>query len=248
MTIPRIIHQIWIGDQTKRPDALMETWRDMNPSCEYVLWTEENLANEKFVNQDAIDKMPELNGKCNIMRYELLFKYGGFSVDADSECVNTLDDFFFTDSDRFSCWENEKKGFSPESGIQLVASGFQACGKNDGLMKLAIEELSDVDFTKGLRSWQTCGNNFFSQLIEKYEADFPMKIYPSWYFIPQYGNGEIYKGKDKIYAKHYWGSTFNSYGEKLNDKNLRDSACQKRERQNSAVLQGIRNRRQDFSG
>ena len=41
--IPRIIHQIWIGNQALRPVAMMETWRHMHPAWEYRLWTEVEL-------------------------------------------------------------------------------------------------------------------------------------------------------------------------------------------------------------
>ena len=35
--IPKVIHQIWLGDQSNRPTPLMETWRDMNPSMGPVM-------------------------------------------------------------------------------------------------------------------------------------------------------------------------------------------------------------------
>ena len=41
--IPKIIHQIWIGDKSKQPVELMKTWETMNPTWEYKLWTEENI-------------------------------------------------------------------------------------------------------------------------------------------------------------------------------------------------------------
>ena len=41
--IPKVIHQIWIGDQSKRPTEAMETIKKDNPDCEYKLWTEKEL-------------------------------------------------------------------------------------------------------------------------------------------------------------------------------------------------------------
>jgi mannosyltransferase OCH1-like enzyme len=43
--IPKIIHQIWVGDQSKRPDKLIQTWIDKNPSWQHKLWTDDNLPN-----------------------------------------------------------------------------------------------------------------------------------------------------------------------------------------------------------
>jgi len=205
MPIPKIIQQMWIGDQSIRPSRLMHTWQDKNPSCVYMLWTEENLKDFPFKNKKQIDAMGELNGKCDIMRYELLYKYGGIFLDADSECINPLDDFFFTDSDRWSCYENE------QNAPDLISSGYHACKVGDEICGLAILELGKLETDGSERAWQICGNKFFASLISKWNNIYPTKIYPSWYFIPKHGTGLEYKGTDKIYSKHYWGSTFGLY-------------------------------------
>jgi mannosyltransferase OCH1-like enzyme len=189
----------------------MQTWQDKNPSCVYMLWTEENLKDFPFRNQKQIDDMSELNGKCDIMRYELLSKYGGIFLDADMECVNTLDDFFFENT-RFTGYENEQNGFDLDTGTMLLLSsasmGFEP---NDPLCNLCILELGKIDMV-GKHGWQVCGNEFLATVAEKWKNQFPMKIYPSWYFLPKHGTGLEYRGTDKIYAKHYWGSTFGIYG------------------------------------
>jgi len=79
--IPKIIHQIWLGDQSKRPSSLIDTWKEINPDWEHILWTEENLPNLR--NQEQFDSMKEWAGKADILRYELLHDYGGFFIDAD---------------------------------------------------------------------------------------------------------------------------------------------------------------------
>ena len=211
MPIPRIIHQMWIGDQSKRPSALMQTWKDMNLSCEYIVWTEENLQYINFHNQKQIDAMPELNGKCDIMRYEILYKFGGVFMDADTKCVATLDDFFFDTTDRFTCWENEAVGKDPETGVQLVASGHQGCKRDDGFYLFCITELWNIDASAG-RAWQVCGNRFLKSMVDKCRNIYPMTIYPSHYFIPKHGTGVEYKGDGKVYSEHYWGTTHNLYG------------------------------------
>lgn len=210
MPIPRRIHQMWIGDQSRRPAAIMQTWKDLNPSCEYTLWTEENLADLVFVNQDKANAMPELNGKCDIMRYEILYKFGGIFIDADTKCVNTLDDFFFDTSDRFTCWENEEVGKDPETGMLIAASSHMGFKKGDELCLKCIEKLSQIDVTKG-RAWQVCGNRFLMTTIIE-NPDIPMTMYPSHYFIPEHGTHFKYKGTGKIYGEHYWGTTHDLYG------------------------------------
>ena len=37
-----------------------------------------------------MDSMSGWNGKADILRWEILFKYGGIFVDADSICIETI--------------------------------------------------------------------------------------------------------------------------------------------------------------
>ena len=223
--IPKIIHQMWIGDKSKRPVELMHTWKIKNPTCEYKMWTEVELADFGFCNQNLIDLMPELNGKCDIMRYEILHRCGGFFVDADTECINELDDFFF-ENERFTCYENETR-------TDLLASGFMGCQKNDELFTKCIDSLSKIRVLNN-PAWVVCGPRFFTDIVDVWKETLPIKIYPSWYFMPEHGTGQTYKGEDKIYSRHYWGSTFQTYGEQMNTRELRDNACVEREQRKNA--------------
>ena len=40
--IPKIIHQIWIGPRPA-PEKLMATWKEKNPSFEYIRWSEKEF-------------------------------------------------------------------------------------------------------------------------------------------------------------------------------------------------------------
>ena len=73
MSIPKIIHQLWIGSKPA-PIILMNTWKDKNPDFEYIFWNEEEIKKRNFVFklQDKIDDIEEINGKADIMRWEIL--------------------------------------------------------------------------------------------------------------------------------------------------------------------------------
>lgn len=100
--IPKIIHQIWLGDE-KPPYRLMETWEAMHPDWEYKLWTDENI-------KDVIELLPQYHeieeycGKADILRYQILHKFGGVFIDADSQCLRRLDDFFL-ENNSFAAFE-----------------------------------------------------------------------------------------------------------------------------------------------
>ncbi len=202
MSIPKIIHQIWVGDQTKRPVEMMETWKEKNPTWDYRFWSEENMP--KLRNQAQFDAMNELAGKADILRYELLYDHGGFFIDADSVCVNPLDDFF-TENKAFCCWENEqiREG--------LMSNGYFATEKNSPLAERLIARIGtypveEVAKLPNLTAWQVVGPVLLTETVRSM-PECGMNVYPSHYFIPRHYTGLQYEGNDKIYAEQYWGST-----------------------------------------
>ena len=89
--IPKIIHQIWIGPN-KMPRVWMKTFYEdyikMFPDWKYQLWTEKEINNLNMINKDIYNQEPTMWGKADIARYEILYKYGGVYVDADSVWIN----------------------------------------------------------------------------------------------------------------------------------------------------------------
>lgn len=200
--IPKIIHQFWIGPK-KRPDHLISTWRKLNPTWEHVLWTEDNLPSD-FILQHKINEMQQYPGKVDMMRYEILMRYGGFCVDADAECVSPLDDFL-TENEAFTCWENEWKR------PNLLSVGYMAATPGNQFFKYVVNELLYKHYNPLESAWKTVGNQHLSDVYFKYRDHYTkLKIYPSYYFLPEHHSGWKYSGSEKIYARQHWGSTHGS--------------------------------------
>lgn len=188
--IPKIIHQIWIGPLPP-PEKLMTTWKTMHPDWEYRLWTSE----QGWENQAKIDAMLEWNGKADIMRYEILEKFGGVLVDADSECVQPLDESFL-EHEAFACWEHELVRFG------LIATGYVGSAPGTPLMRVCIDVIKQAPLVG--RAWQSVGPLFFTAMAK----NFPLHVFPSRMFIPKHQTGVDAPGDAPIYAKQFWGSTF----------------------------------------
>lgn len=133
MSIPKIIHQLWIGPKP-RPSKFMDTWKDKNPDFEYISWNEEEFKKRGIVFecQNKIDSIEEINGKADIIRWELLWRYGGVFLDADSICIEPIDDVLMK-CIAFAGYENE------EARQQLVATGTMGFLVNHPLCRGAIE-------------------------------------------------------------------------------------------------------------
>ncbi len=85
--IPKIIHQIWLGP--KVPPSFFATfqkkWKEFHPSWEYHLWTETELEELNLELKDIIDDSPNYAEKSDIIRCELLNRFGGVYLDVDME-------------------------------------------------------------------------------------------------------------------------------------------------------------------
>lgn len=215
MVIPRLLHQLWIGDKPP-PTTLMDTWREKNPGFEYIRWNEDEIAERgiRFRCQSRIDEMEEINGKADIMRWEILYEYGGVFIDADSICVEQIDDVMMR-CQAFAGYENEK--IVPG----LVATGTMGFPPKHPMVKAVIEYIENNPVSQadtGRRAWETCGPRLLTDMIQAGEAP-EITIFPSYSFLPIHHTGAEYRGHGKIYAYQEWGSTKNSY-ESMNSTSL----------------------------
>jgi mannosyltransferase OCH1-like enzyme len=91
--IPRILHQIWLGDQPFPEDfaRYRETWLRHHPGWEQRFWTEENLPGD-LRRPEVYERLRMPAERSDILRLEVLFREGGVYVDTDFECHRPLED------------------------------------------------------------------------------------------------------------------------------------------------------------
>jgi hypothetical protein len=92
MVIPRIFHQIWLGPDPFPKDyvAYRETWRRHHPEWELRLWTEDDLP-EGLRRPEAAERLRAPAERADILRLELLWRFGGVYADVDIECLRPID-------------------------------------------------------------------------------------------------------------------------------------------------------------
>ena len=227
MSIPKIIHQIWIGPKTP-PTRLMDTWKNKHEKqgFEYIRWTEDEMKKRGFTSQlqNKIDDMVEMNGKADILRWELLYEYGGFFTDADSYCMESIT-YLVEKYKAFAGYENEQvrnKGWCGNTDQYddvlarthpLIATGTMAFPPKHELPRLAIEWIKNNDINvdrTGKRAWRTVGPGLLTRLYHGQVWN-DITILPSYLFLPIHVSGCAYNGREKIYANQEWGSTKQSY-------------------------------------
>lgn len=205
-SVPKILHQLWIGEKPM-PSKFMDTWRDKHPDFEYIRWTEQECERRgmQFICNRAIHDMTEINGKADIMRWEILYQYGGVFVDADSLCLEPLDPAFLVGA--FAGFEQEKV----RPG--LVATGTMGFPPKHPLCKDAIAWILKNDVSPErthMRAWKTVGPGLLTRILNN--GRYPhFNVYPSYFFLPVHHSGLTYDGHGKVYAYQAWGSTHLNY-------------------------------------
>ena len=122
VSIPKIIHFIWLGSPfptAKYYERFYKTWELLNPTFEIILWNDERvqtLRQEKeLMNHKAFDLATNYGEKSDILRLELLYRYGGIYVDVDFKCIKPFESFCNTGIDLFIGESNVSTNVSSRS-------------------------------------------------------------------------------------------------------------------------------------
>ena len=124
--IPKIIHIIWIGGNFTYEKEI-NSWREQNPNWEVKLWTEKSLP--RFKNQRIINKLEVNASKVDLMRLEILYKYGGIYTDADSVCLKPIDELI-----------RGKAFFSATNNHGNICNSFMGARPKNPTIKKAIDD------------------------------------------------------------------------------------------------------------
>lgn len=111
--IPRTIHQIWIGESSPPAafEAWSERWQELNPDWSYVRWSDCPI---NFAVRDLFDRAEEIvdpagvgQFRADVLRYEILHRFGGVYVDLDFEPVRPLSaiDELVGAAEAWAAWE-----------------------------------------------------------------------------------------------------------------------------------------------
>ncbi|MCX6108953.1 MAG: glycosyltransferase [Proteobacteria bacterium] len=91
-TIPKVIHQIWIGPKPlpEPYKKFMTGWRQHYPDWEHRLWTDAEVKRLDYNTRDIVDASSCYGQKTDIIRAEILFQQGGLYIDTDYESIKPL--------------------------------------------------------------------------------------------------------------------------------------------------------------
>ena len=201
MRIPQRFHVVWVGDEARRPDDLIQTWRDKHPAAEVKVWGNRELSETPWLNAKHMRDFAgrELSGVADLMRWEILWREGGVAVDADSICRQAFPDWLF-DCEMFAAWENE---IARPGLIAMCVLGARAGNPFIGRI---IEDLRQEPDFSGRMAWEALGPGRLTAAYRKYGYG-NLTILPSHFFLPRHFTGAAYSGSGPVYAEQYWDTT-----------------------------------------
>lgn len=143
-SIPPIIHLIWLGSMPpKAVEISLSSWRKYHPNWDIRLWTDDKIENFRWSSERS--KEIFLAGKnwaekSDILRFEILYQYGGIYSDVDIICLKSFEDFVTSDLTIFAGFENNLYGYFEAPFIgPLIGSAIIGTEKSSDLMLRCIE-------------------------------------------------------------------------------------------------------------
>ena len=212
--IPLLIHQIWLGPKPlpEKHNLFRASWKKNHPDWKYKLWMDSDIKNFNFINKTAFDKATNYGEKSDILRYEILYKYGGLYVDDDFECLQPFDALHYL-YDFYT-------GLAPNGRLEMYNGLIGSSAENFIIKNLCY----NIGKKKGKRDsfdsiMHRTGPYYFTKIILdslRLSPNFNFISFPSQFFYPWPSkdrfNDDLFNIKKYItknsMAIHYWATSW----------------------------------------
>ncbi len=207
--IPKRLGHIWIGPKPA-PVKWMRTWPEKHPDWEYTVYDNDFLVGFPFRLRRQINDYfwrGLYAGVQDMMRYEILFHFGGFMADADAICLHAVDELL--DKPRaYTVYDR------PETDPFRGVCPFLACEPGNPFIGRIIDTLAETPPEALRKAEVSTGNRFLMGRIREWQPDEDvLKIWPTHYFVPWQKSdpSAYYDGPDKVYAEQKWATSTYAY-------------------------------------
>jgi glycosyltransferase involved in cell wall biosynthesis len=199
--IPKILHIIWIGNESIRPDQLIQTWVQNHPDWEVRLWGNNDLVELDWRCRKQMYELGHVDcaAVANVMRWEILLADGGVCVAADSVCMRPLDEALLN-SEAFACWESEL-------GVPgVVSASYFGCHAGNPLVERMVTNIAATQDIATLHISDAVGSGLLTRTWRAMSYS-DLTVLPSYSFIPRHPQTSGYSGGGQSYACELWAST-----------------------------------------
>lgn len=147
--IDKIIHQIWVGEYNipSREKRISQEIKEKHPDYQYYLWTDDNIPTIPIRLKNMYDvmyKRKDYTFCADMIRWLVVYEYGGWYLDIDWEYISNLNNLNLKDRDGivFGHWGRGWRHID-----YTLTNNVFAFKKNHPIVKYVIEEMkSDLDY------------------------------------------------------------------------------------------------------
>ena len=176
-----------------------------------MLWGQDNITSGqlKLHNQKIYDCEPA-NGQSDVLRYEVLNKYGGFWIDADAVCLRSLETLRnHSIVTGYESFKNPSLSGQANYNSKLVGSVVIGAVPNHRVLNNIIRSLNNNPKACRGPAWVEVG----PMLLTKHLNQNKDTILPFYMFTPYHHTETIDKDVKKLkqynpFTVNLWGTTF----------------------------------------
>ncbi len=180
--IPHIFHQIWVGGKPlpEKYKKWQKTW-ESTPGWTYKLWTDADVETFDFATKERYLAEKNMGARADILRLEILFRFGGVYVDTDFECLKPEAFAVLNSTYDFYC------GITPlDRATFVVANGLIGSISGHPVLKACLDSLATQTTIK--RSSFAIVNNgpgLLTQMVLRHaNTGYRDIIFPPTFFYP----------------------------------------------------------------
>lgn len=198
--IERIFHQIWINssnpDLPDRFKQFRDTWLARHPDWEYRLW---NLENLEFDPSCAalLPKCQHAAQMADLLRMEIIYRYGGVYVDTDFECLRPIDKIL-EGIEAFGCSEDGR----------CITNSILGARKHSRLFKSVIDSFPASLGNKPVNI--ETGPAFLTDVILRTGFKNDFTLFPTYFFYPfnYHTRDRTSVDLSRSYAMHHYADSW----------------------------------------
>ncbi len=193
LRIPRVFHRIWLGGLAMPREFVQfgESWLAHHPGWSMYTWTDEFAAH--LCHSDTLRRSKAKSGKANVLRYEILRRYGGVYVDTDFECLKNIEPIL----QDVSCFVGLQ---GPEVANNAIIG---AVPGHPFLQDLVDNIPARVKALAGGLSIKQSGPYYLTERLQYHRG---VTVFPPWVFYP-YQWHERWRRHERFpsaYGVHHW--------------------------------------------
>lgn len=205
--IPKIIHQIHLGDKplSESEQSWRSTWSDLHPEWQMIMWND-TLINDQLniTHPDVLKKCKNYSEMSDVLRFEILYQFGGLYIDTDFECLKPVDHIM----------KNRELVIFKEKPDQLCGAFF-ACTKNNSVLKRLIDRLPERHRTHHMHNSACKYGPLYITKVIGLESGLPdgvgsdiKTVYPYAWNEPGMSSDQVKTEFPEAVAIHHWNASW----------------------------------------